>query len=480
MLKSKETSRKAGSRHSLLQKLPGVDHILELAQKDPYLSETPKSVLIPSIRSAIERLREKILESESAVPQPEVSDSGILETVMRMVSDEMAPNLARTVNATGIIVHTNLGRSLLAAEAIENLMEIAGRYSNLEFDLREGRRGSRYSAVEGILCELCGCEAAMVVNNNAGAVLLCLETIARGKEVIVSRGELVEIGGSFRIPDVMSKSGAVLKEVGTTNRTHTRDYEAAIHSETALLLKVHRSNYSIVGFTAEVSLQEMVSIGKKHEIPVMEDLGSGTLIDFSRYGLQKEPTVQESVGTGADIVTFSGDKLLGGPQSGIIVGRKDIVDRVRKNPLTRALRIDKLTLAALETTLRLYRDEKKAVSAIPTLRMLTLPAGVIEKRAKRLMRLLQKIGSPHLRLHLIQSVSRSGGGALPLLELPTQCIAVAVDGVSANGIEAGMRSHVPPIIGRIENDLFLMDARTVQDDELPIIRHAFESLLTRT
>jgi L-seryl-tRNA(Ser) seleniumtransferase len=465
---------------SLLRKLPGVDHILEGLQKDAYFDEIPKSVVVRSIRAVIDRLRHAILGPGTPVDETDLSETAILAAVKERVSDKMAPNLTRTINATGIVVHTNLGRSQLSPEAIDHMAVVASRYSNLEFDLQNGERGSRYVAVDGILCELCGAEATMVVNNNAGAVLVCLDTIAAGKQVVVSRGELVEIGGSFRIPDVMAKSGGILKEVGTTNRTHLRDYESAIGTDTGLLLKIHRSNYSIVGFTAEVTLKELAALGRKHAVPVMEDLGSGTLIDFSKYGLRKEPTVQESVRTGADVITFSGDKLLGGPQAGIIVGKKEILEKIKKNPLTRALRIDKLTLAALESTLRQYWDETKAVHHIPTLRMLTVPISVLEKRAGKLLRLLKKIDTPRLRTCRMECVSRSGGGALPTLDLPSRCIGIAVEDMSANAIEKWMRANRPPIIGRIENDLFLMDVRTLQDDELPTVHHAFENLLKRS
>ena len=345
--------------------------------------------------------------------------------------------------------------------------------------MSKGERGSRYSNVEEILCEISGAEAAMVVNNNAAAVLLCLETIAKNRKVIVSRGELVEIGGSFRIPDVMAKSGAILKEVGTTNRTHLKDYIAAIENDTALLMKVHTSNYSVVGFTASVTLKELVELGAKRQIPVMEDLGSGTFIDFSKYGLSKEPTVQESVSAGADVVTFSGDKLLGGPQAGIIVGKKDVIDSVKKNPLTRALRIDKLTLAALESTLRLYRDPEKAVHLIPTLHMLTIPFDLIKKRADKLYKLLSKINNPALSITLVDRSSKAGGGSLPLLDLPSKCIAVKIEGVSANSLEKRMRENMPPVIGRIEDDYFLMDLRTVQEEELTAVKNALNNLLNR-
>ena len=334
-----------------------------------------------------------------------------------------------------------------------------------------------YSAIEGILCEISGAEAAMAVNNNAAAVLLCLDTLARGKEAVVSRGELVEIGGSFRIPDVMARSGARLREVGTTNRTHLRDYEQAVGEETGLLLKVHTSNFSVVGFTKSVSGRELAELGRKHGIPVMEDLGSGSFIDLSAFGMSREPTVQEAVAAGIDVVTFSGDKLLGGPQAGLIVGKKPILDAVRRNPLTRALRIDKMTLAALEATLRLYRDPQKAVHAIPTLRMLTAPVAEIEARAERFIALAAAGAPGHLRLRMISGSARVGGGSLPLQELPTRCVRLEIDGMSANAVERRMRAHVPPVLGRIEADRFVLDFRTGRDGELDTLAAAVRDLL---
>ena len=465
------------NQQKLLRMLPGVDQLLELCTKDSYFAGIPKTVVINSIRTSLDSQRKRILANDQSLDRQSLAESLIMKRIRNAAADAMAFNLKPLINATGVVVHTNLGRSLLPVEAIENLAPVAGRYSNLEYDLKAGQRGSRYSSVEDILCEISGAEAAMAVNNNAAAVLLCLETLARGKKVIVSRGELVEIGGSFRVPDVMAKSGSILKEVGTTNRTHLKDYENALDEDTALMLKVHRSNYSVVGFTAEVSLREMVALGTKHDLPVMEDLGSGTFIDFSKYGLVKEPTVQESVAAGVDVVTFSGDKLLGGPQTGIIVGRKQIVDRVKRNPLARALRIDKMTLAALEATLRLYRDEDRAVHRIPTLRMLTMEIGELSRRAKRLADDLTAIGESRLEIHPIESFSKAGGGALPLLELPSKCLRIKIQGMSANKLESNMRHHTPPIIGRIEDDGFIIDPRTLLDDDLPIIRTAFENLL---
>ena len=464
----------------LLRSLPGVDHILELTKADPYFKTVPKTVLTHSIRDVIENLRTEILKNPHDIAQEKLTDAFILKSVKAFTQKTLAPNLVRTINATGVVVHTNLGRSILAEDALENIHMIASRYSNLEFDLAGGKRGSRYSAVKDILCEISGAEATMVVNNNAGAVLLCLETIARDKKVIISRGELVEIGGSFRIPDVMAKSGGILCEVGTTNRTHLRDYENAIDNDTGLLLKVHKSNYSVVGFSAEVSLNRLVALGEKYQIPVMEDLGSGTFIDFSRYGLPKEPTVQESVLAGADVITFSGDKLLGGPQAGLIVGKKDIIDAIKKNPITRALRIDKLTLAALESTLRFYREKETAINAIPTLRMLTLPIKQIKQKAQQLKKRLKNINDDRLQIELINLSSRAGGGSLPLLELPTQCVGVKVTGLSVNAIERFLRDQTPPIIGRIDEDYYVMDLRTIQNDELVLIGTAFKRLLEKT
>jgi len=464
-------------QQSLLRKLPGVDHVLELWDKTQPVEDVPRPVVVRSIRTTLDRLRTRILAGDELLNETTFGDNQLLNLAAQTVNKSMEFNLKHVINATGVVVHTNLGRSLLPESVARHVAEISSRYSNLEFDLEIGARGSRYSSVADILCEISGAEAAMVVNNNAGAVFLSLETLAKGKEVIVSRGELVEIGGSFRIPEVMARSGARLVEVGTTNRTHMSDYEGAIRDETALLLKVHTSNYSMVGFTAEVPLKDLVALGAKYHLPVMKDLGSGSFVDFSKYGLIKEPTVQETVAAGADVVTFSGDKMLGGPQAGIIVGRKDALERIKKNPVNRALRIDKMTLAALEATLHLYRDESKAVSAIPTLRMLTLPPKLIANKAKRLRNRLKKQGDDRLEAVIIDASSRVGGGALPLQELPTRCVGVRIKGFSANRIERIMREAAPPIIGRIENDLFVMDMRTVQDEEIAMIASTFKKCI---
>lgn len=482
---SKGLRDKSGdSGQSFLRRLPGVDRLLSEMADDLQLIDTPKSVLTAAIRNVLENRRRTILARPATQSYPESAESSgseetvdhgrIISDIRAAVSAAMTENLRHVINATGVVVHTNLGRSLLPEAAVRHILEIATCYSNLEFNLDEGKRGLRYELVEDILCEVSGAPAAMVVNNNAGAVLLCLDTMAKGREVIVSRGELVEIGGAFRIPDVMAKSGAYLKEVGTTNRTHPEDYRRAISDQTGLLLKVHTSNYGIVGFTSAVSLEALVEIGAEAGLPVMEDLGSGTFIDFSKYGLAREPTVQESVAAGADIVTFSGDKLLGGPQAGIIVGKPGIIGEIRKNSLTRALRIDKLTLAALESTLRLFRDEKEALCTIPTLEMLTCSMDTITARAEELYGLLAPLEKWGAQVSLVKSTSRAGGGSMPLLSLPTICVGIAIDGMSASRTDARMRHGNPPVVGRIEDDLYLMDARTIRPGEVQRIARAFE------
>lgn len=466
-------------QQKLLRMIPGVDRILEMVNTEPDMDKIPRNVVTRSVRRVVGQVREEIFQKDIEVSEKHTSPDYILKQVRKQIQKSIAPKLVPLVNATGVVVHTNLGRSILAADALENLLKINTRYSNLEFDLAKGKRGSRYAVVEDILCEVSGAESAMVVNNNASAVLLCLDTFAREMEVIVSRGELVEIGGSFRIPDVMAKGGAILKEVGTTNRTHSRDYEHAISDKTAILLKVHTSNYSIIGFTAQVSLDELVEIGGSHGIAVMEDLGSGTFIDFSKFGLAKEPTVQESVATGADIITFSGDKLLGGPQAGIIVGKNAMIDKIKKNPLNRALRIDKMTLAALESTIRLYRHPEQAIQQIPTLNMILMPVSRIEEKATCLLDIFNKLAIPELSVQMMDLTSRAGGGSLPSLKLPSKGIGVKINTMTINALERFMRRNSPPVIGRIEDDLFVMDLRTVQSDELEIIGTAFKTMLNK-
>jgi len=451
----------------LLRRLPAVDELL----RQPVIAEAvgtfPRSLVVRAVRNVLDRIRRAILSDQSSGVS-RLDEAALIQEILAEAEGLAAYTLQRVVNGTGIIVHTNLGRSLLCQEALERLQLIGSGYSNLEYDLEAGSRGSRYVHAEAILREITGAEGALVVNNNAGAVLLVLNTLAQGREVVVSRGELVEIGGSFRIPDVMTRSGARLREVGCTNRTHLEDYRAAIGPETALLLKVHASNYQISGFTAEVDLAILVALGRAHNLPVMDDLGSGCFVDLSRFGLRGEPLVQDSVRSGADVITFSGDKLLGGPQAGIILGRKEIVERLRKSPLTRALRVDKFTLAALEATLRLYRDEETAVRAIPTLRMIAIEVEILATRAQSLAdRIRMAVGSG-AEVAVVDGASQVGGGALPVQTLPSKLVALTSRRLSAARLEANFRGDQPPIIGRVEQERFLLDVRTLQlgDDEV--------------
>ncbi len=457
----------------MLKKIPSVTLLLDQPEFEKYLARTSRKHLINIIREILTEKRKEILSGKD----PSLDLPFLWKEIEMKLSAKAADHLRQVINGTGVIVHTNLGRSLLASQALEQIQKVARYYSNLEFDLEIGERGSRYSHVADLLIELTGAEAALVVNNNAAAVLLALDTLAKGKEVIVSRGQLVEIGGSFRIPEVMTRSGAVLKEVGTTNKTHLRDYEEALTDQTAMLLKVHTSNYRIVGFTSEVLLEDLVTLGQRHNLPVMEDLGSGSLIDVSLFGLDKEPTVGEAVRAGADVVTFSGDKLLGGPQAGIIVGRAKTIQTLRSNPLNRALRIDKLTLAALEATLKLYRNEEQALRDIPTLAQLALPLPRLLERAKTLHRLLKKISVPGLTLEIRPTTSQVGGGALPLSYLNSYALALTSARDSSSELERRFRSFSPPIIGRIEKEHFLLDVRTLQKEDFPHIARCLKEWL---
>ncbi|MCD4677045.1 MAG: L-seryl-tRNA(Sec) selenium transferase, partial [Desulfobacula sp.] len=435
----------------------------------------PRSVILDSIRSALDSIRKNIL----ADIETGTSDETILLKAQILAKEKTSPRLVNVINATGVVLHTNLGRALLCEDALNNIKKVAQSYSNLELKIETGKRGIRYEAVDELICELTGAQSAIVVNNNAGAVLLALNTMAQDTQVVVSRGELVEIGGSFRVPDVMIKSGCILKEVGTTNRTHLRDYENAVSDKTGLFLKVHASNYKIEGFTASVALKDLVALGKDKSIPVMEDLGSGTLIDFSKYGLPFEPTVSDSVRSGADVVTFSGDKLLGGPQAGIIVGQKKTIDQIKNNPLTRALRIDKMTLAALESTLKLYRDEKKAIQKIPTLRMLTVPFKDICKKADLLFKTIKKDIGSLADIDIADMNSRPGGGSFPELNLATRCITIQPKNMSVSKLEINMRGSTPAIIGRIEDNKYILDPRTIQKGQEIIISATLAKVLVK-
>jgi L-seryl-tRNA(Ser) seleniumtransferase len=449
-----------------LRRLPKVDDLMNAPALKILFETFPRRVVVDAVRASIDAARIEIESvSEPADAQHLVEVAVLADDTARLVAAIMRPSLRRLVNATGVVVHTNLGRSILPKAAVAAVMEVASGYSNTEFDVENGKRGSRHDHIEKLLCRLTGAEAAMVVNNNAAAVLLALSALAKGKEVIISRGQLVEIGGSFRIPDVMRQSGAKLMEVGSTNKTRIEDFKSAISGKTGLIMRAHPSNYQVVGFSAEVGLKDLVSLARQNELPVLDDLGSGVLIDLEAAGLPHEPTVQESVAAAVDITTFSGDKLLGGPQAGIIVGSKRYVDKLKKHPLARAVRIDKMTLAALEAVLRIYYDEEQAVKEIPTLGMLYADNQELADRAKALAADLTKALSSMAEVSAELDTSKVGGGALPLTEMSTAVVALKPLRGSVNALEKAFRRSSIPIIGRIQDKRLLFDLRTIQPDE---------------
>jgi len=470
-------SGKSEARQSALRSLPSVDALLQRVQGDAALKGIPRARIVQAVREALVGERGRLVEGVKRAGAVTPLDADALaRRVVAELSRAGAFSLAPVINATGVVLHTNLGRALLSPLALERLRRVGSAYSNLELDLKTKERGSRYVHVDGLLKRLTGAPASLVVNNNAAAVLLALESLARGKEVIVSRGELIEIGGEFRIPDIMRRSGAILREVGTTNRTHLRDYADAIGPETALLLKVHTSNYRVLGFTAQVPTRELVELGRSRGIPVMEDLGSGCFVDLRPYGFPYEPTVQEAVAAGLDLVSFSGDKLLGGPQAGIVVGKAELVERLKKNPLNRALRIDKLTLAGLEATLYAY-EAGNALETIPTLRMLTERLAAVRRRARRLLRRLSPSVVTALGATLVEGRAQVGGGSLPLVELPTVALAIGTTERSAHALDQALREGEPPVIGRIADDRLLLDSRTVLNSDIPALAEALSRLV---
>lgn len=458
---------------NLYSKLPKVDEILENEKIEDLLSSISRDLIVETIREELDGIRKKINNAISDEESLKIETEKLIDNVVFFVNEKQRNNLRKVINGTGVVVHTNLGRSLLSEKAVKHINEVSTNYSNLEFNLETNGRGIRYDHVEEIIKRITGAEAALVVNNNAAAVIITLKAMCEGKEVITSRGELVEIGGSFRIPEVMEQSGVKLVDIGATNRTHLRDYKNAITEDTKALLKVHTSNYQIVGFTSSVDLEELVELSKETDIPVIEDLGSGVLVDLSKYGLGYEPTVQESIKKGVDIVTFSGDKLLGGPQAGIIVGKKKYIDMMKTHPLNRALRIDKTTLAALESTLRHYLDER-TIREIPTMNMLTMTTQEIEERAERLLRgINEKIDSDSgLKIEIIDDYSKVGGGSMPIEQIPTKCVNISSETLSMTKFEESLRNYETPIITRLYKDKMFIDLRTIKDEEVEHIVNA--------
>ncbi|MBK5094257.1 MAG: L-seryl-tRNA(Sec) selenium transferase [Deltaproteobacteria bacterium] len=474
-----------------LRQIPSITSLLARGEIRSLLARYPRAVVLGAMRRLLDVYRGEALREKGSGRSREEWTSLLLSALPDAITADEGGSLRKVINATGIVVHTNLGRAPLPGDAIRAIVDVASGYSNLEFDLTGGTRSRRLAHVEEALLELTGAESVHVVNNNAAAVFLCLAALAKGRDVIVSRGELVEIGGSFRIPEILAASGANLVEVGTTNRTRQADYERAAGPSTALLLKVHRSNFHVTGFTEEVQTADLVVLGEKLGIPVMEDLGSGAVFDFGAAGIPGTPTVKQALGRGPGIVTVSGDKLLGGPQAGIIAGRKDLVEPLKTHPLSRALRLDKLCLAALAATLRLYADERRATACVPVLGMILEGEGITRARARKLIARVRReqarsairdgaspaehrpaSGSARpegggLKMQVERSFSSPGGGAMPEIEIPTACVALSHVRVRVEELDAMLRSGKPPVVGRISKGRLLLDMRTVRDEELP-------------
>lgn len=458
------------NKQELLKQLPKIDEVLKDQRLFVFFEDNPRELVVEAVREEIDGLRSRILSGEP------FGDGGLfreesMDRIKNKIKDKSANSLRRVINATGTIVHTNLGRANLSESACRRVAETAASYSTLEYDVARGKRGSRHDHIEKMIRRLTGAEAAIAVNNNAAAVLLCLSALAKNKNVIVSRGELVEIGGSFRIPEIMEQGGAKLREVGTTNKTKIADYRKAIEDgEAGMLLKVHTSNYKIIGFTAEASLEELKELGQEHGIPVVHDLGSGLMIGLAEFGID-EPTVKASLDAGADLVLFSGDKLLGGPQAGIVVGKKEYVDRMKHHPLARALRLDKLTLAALEATFREYIDPERAKANIPVLSMITSSQEEMQRKAESLKDMILARTDRFL-VNIEETEGQIGGGSTPNLFLPGVSVSIKADGMSPDHIERSLRAADPPVISRINKDNVLLDMRTVYVSELPEIASA--------
>ncbi len=460
--------------NELRRYIPSADKLLVTEAVVKALTQYPRWVVLQEIRAVIDEVREGTITIVTDAALRDAWFVALAQKVAARAERASGYSLRRVVNATGVVLHTNLGRAQLAQAALDHVVAVAGHYSNLELDLGTGERGHRYDHVRELVCALTGAEDAIVVNNNAAAVLLCLSALAGGKEVIVSRGELVEIGGSFRIPEIMKQSGCRLVEVGTTNRTHLADYERAITAETALLLKVHTSNFRVVGFTSSVPVDDLVPVATKHGLGIMNDLGAGCLVQLRELGLPHEPTVQEAVKEGADVITFSGDKLLGGPQIGVIAGKREIVKRLEKHQLLRALRVDKLTLAAFEATLRIYRDSKDPIAQLPSLRMLRIDAATIKQRSDAFAeRLAPKFAGIGVRV--IPGSSQVGAGSAPGVDLPTFLLAIRPGDVEVAVIDARLREMSPAVMVRVYAGEILVDLRTVAPDEESIL---LESLVT--
>ena len=463
-------------KKKLFTMLPSVDEVLGNEKIKKVLEEYPRNLVLESVRRAIDEKRRLIVNLDNDDKEIKIKFEDIIEDSITKIKINYSLSLKKVINGTGVILHTNLGRSLLSESIKDEVWETASRYSNLEYNIDTGERGSRYVHLVDMIKRLTGAEDVLVVNNNAAAVLLALNTLAKDGEAVVSRGELVEVGGSFRIPSIMSLSGAKLVEVGATNKTHISDYEEVISENTKVLMKVHTSNYKILGFTENVEIDDLSLLSKKYNIPLIEDLGSGVFIDLSKYGLSYEPMVLDSINKGADIVTFSGDKMLGGPQAGIIVGKKEYIQKMKKNQLTRALRVDKITICALEATLRIYLDEHKAIREIPTLRMLTYTIEDLYKKVKKLFNLLNDLNLD-AQISIEDNFSQVGGGSMPIEKLKTFVISIIPKKMSVSSLERKLRLSNSNIIGRIYENKYILDIRTIFEDEFEIIARELNVLI---
>lgn len=464
-----------------LRTITPINEILDQAEGAGLAVSIGKTVLSDTITQVVDDYRKQLLNDPSfsasmALLNRQEITQYLIEKFKDKISKQQNKSLKKLINATGIVLHTNLGRAPLPSQATDLIREVNEGYSNLEFDLESGSRGSRHAHIETLITRLTGAESAMVVNNNAAAVFISLNTLARQKEVVISRGQLVEIGGSFRIPDIIAASGCCMIEVGTTNKTKIQDYAQALSENTALLLKVHTSNYKISGFTEEVPLQDLVRLGREKNLLVMEDLGSGCLYDLARIGLPHEPTVQEAISSGVDLVTFSGDKLLGGPQIGIIAGKKVLIDQIKKNPLARIVRCDKSSIAALTAVLTIYRNSETAVCQIPALKMLGLKVEELHRRAQELERQLLA-SSVRCQTEIVEVDDEVGGGSLPDVLLKGKAVALTIDGLSANQLQELLRKGSIPIICRIYKDKVLLNVRTLSEVEFPLITQALKSIV---
>ncbi len=466
---------------SLLRKLPAIDVLMKGAADEGLIDKFGRGQILKTAQQVLSNIRRAVREGElDDVSESDLAPDVLIAEIGRELKRKFSPSLRNAINATGIIMHSGLGRALLSEAALAAIMDAAKGYCTLALDLETGRRGQRDTHVSSLLRELTGAEAATIVNNNAAATAVILNTLAKGKEVIVSRGQLVEIGGSFRLPEVMETSGAVLREVGTTNKTHLRDYKNAVGPATGAILRVHHSNYRIIGFAEEPGIAELVALGRTHNVPVVDDLGSGALVDLREFGLETEPLVGESVAAGADLVCFSGDKLIGGPQSGIIVGKAEFVQRVKTNPLVRAFRCGKLSLAAMEATLRLFLNPARLREKHPVYRMLGASVDDLERRARRLKNRLQKDVPPGAKISVEDGGSQVGSGSVPAETLPTKLLVVRPGGLSPDEFGRRLRLHAPPIFTRIHDGCVLLDLRTIQPSEDAVVRDAVISILNES